>query len=240
MSENDGLIHHLYELRIVLIKSFLIIFLGSLACWYFSDFLFSLIRNPISEHLRTKGLIYTGITDKFLAHMKIALLGGIISTCPLWLFQVWKFISPGLYKTERKLTLFFVGFGTSLFLSGILFAYFVIYPLAFNFLLNFGDGTDIPMITINKYLSFFATTTLMFGIAFELPLILVILNILGVVDTKSLTKYRGYAYVILATLSAFITPPDVVSMMLFMLPMALLYEISIALVRYIPRILGIP
>lgn len=240
MSKKDNLAHHLYELRIALIKCFLIIFSGSVACWYFSDFLFDLIRNPISEHLRSKGLIYTGVTDKFLAHMKVALLGGIIFTCPLWLFQVWKFISPGLYKTEKKMTLFFVSFGTSLFLFGILFVYFVIYPLAFNFLLNFGDGADMPMITINKYLSFFMTTTLMFGLAFELPLVLVILNMLGIVNTNFLKKYRGYAYVILATISAFITPPDVVSMLFFMLPMILLYEISIALVYYIPRIFGIP
>ncbi len=240
MSENDGLIYHLYELRVALIKSFLIIFLGSLVCWYFSDLLFTLVRNPISHYLTVEGLIYTGITDKFLAHMKIAFLGGIIFTCPLWLYHVWKFVSPGLYKTEKKLTLFFVSFGTSLFILGVLFVYFVIYPLAFNFLLNFGDGTDIPMITINKYLSFFITTTLMFGLAFELPLVLVVLNILGIVDIKFLKKYRGYAYVILATISAFITPPDVVSMLFFMTPMVLLYEISVVLVSYIPRMLGIP
>ena len=240
MSENDGLIYHLYELRVALIKALLIIFLGSLVCWYFSDFLFTLVRDPISNYLTVEGLIYTGITDKFLAHMKIAFLGGIIFTCPLWLYQVWKFVSPGLYKTEKKLTLFFVSFGTSLFILGVLFVYFVIYPLAFNFLLSFGDGTDIPMITVNKYLSFFMTTTLMFGLAFELPLVLVVLNMLGIVDIKFLKKYRGYAYVILATISAFITPPDVVSMLFFMIPMVLLYEISVVLVSYIPRMLGIP
>ena len=107
MSENNGLISHLYELRITLIRSTLIIFLGTLVCWYFNNFLFTLVRNPISQFLTTEGLIYTGVTDKFLASMKISLLGGIIFTCPLWLYQVWSFISPGLHKKERKFAVFF-------------------------------------------------------------------------------------------------------------------------------------
>ncbi len=240
--KNDGMLSHLGELRSVLIRSILIISVGTLVCWLFDDLLFSIVRSPISAYLGTdtRGLIYTGVTDKFFAHMKIALLGGVIFTCPFWIYQVWNFISPGLYKNERQITIFFVGFGSFLFLLGILFVYFVIYPIAFKFLLNFGDGKDIPMISINHYLSFFTTTVLIFGLAFELPLVLTGLSILGIVDKKFLKKNRGYAYIILACISSFATPPDVVSMLFFMIPMILLYEISVLFTAYIPRMLGIP
>ena len=109
MSYENKLVSHLSDLRLTLIRIFLTILFGSIVCWFFSDKLFSLVRNPISGYLNTEtgGLIFTGVTDKFFAHMKIALLGGIILTCPVWLYQIWNFVSPGLYKHEKKTTIFF-------------------------------------------------------------------------------------------------------------------------------------
>ena len=228
----DTLVGHLTELRKRLIYCLLGISIGCLICWGYSDFLFELIRKPIEPFLTTdsKGLVYTGIMDKFSAYVKISFLGGFILTCPYWLYHIWKFIAPGLYVKEKKYTLVFVVMGSFLFITGVIFVYFVVYPLAFQFLMNFGDPKDPPLIAIDKYLSFFITTTAVFGLAFELPLIFAFLSLLGVLQKKTLVDNRRYAIILLAVLSALITPPDVISMCLMMGPLILLYEISILIV----------
>ncbi len=226
-----SLIDHLTELRIRLIRSVYIIAVGSILGWIFSEQLFAIIRQPIAPFLPSTGLIYTGITDKFVAYLKVAVFGGVIVTCPLWLYQVWAFIAPGLYRKEKRYMVSFLSFGTGLFISGACFVYFLVYPMAFKYLLNFGGVEDKPMITIDNYISFFLMTTLVFGICFELPLIIVILGMLGVVDHKFLREKRRYAVVMLAVLSGLITPPDLMSMMFLLVPLVALYEVSIHLVR---------
>jgi len=229
------LIEHLSELRKRLVWSIAYIFVGFLVCWVFSERLFDIVRHPIAPYLQHGGLVFTAPMDKFLAHIKISFLGGFIITSPLWIHQVWLFVAPGLYEKEKKYGLSFIFFGTVLFLTGISFVYFVVYPLAFQFLMNFGGGTDRPMITIEEYLSFFTTTTLVFGLAFEMPLILAILGMMGLVTPEFLSSKRRYALVVLAAMSAFFTPPDVMSMVLMMIPMVGLYELSIVLVRMLGK-----
>ena len=225
------LIEHLAELRVRIMWAVGFVLIGFLICWSFSNWLFDIIRMPIAPHLQEGGLVFTAPMDKFMAHIKVSLLGGFIVSSPLWVHQIWLFVSPGLYKNEKKFGVAFIFFGTLLFLSGVSFVYFVVYPMAFDFLMNFGGGTDQPMITIGEYLSFFTTTTLIFGLAFEMPLILTILGILGFVSHEFLSSKRRYAIVILAAMSAMFTPPDVISMFLMMCPMVGLYELSIVLVR---------
>ena len=208
----------------------IIIFIGFIVCWNFSEIIFEIIRKPISPHLPTGGLVFTAPMDKFLAHIKVSLFAGMVVSCPLWIYQLWAFIAPGLYRKEKKYSLVFMFAGTCLFLTGVSFVYFVVYPLAFDFLMNFGGGEDKPMITINEYLSFFTTTTLVFGAVFEMPLIFAILAMMGIVEKQMLVKFRRFAIVILAACSAIFTPPDVISMILMMIPMLLLYEISVFLV----------
>ena len=226
------LIEHLTELRTRLIYAISFIFIGFLASWGFSEYLMDVIRRPIAPFLPASGggLVFTAPMDKFLAHLKLSILSGIILTTTLWIYQLWKFIAPGLYQHERKYAVTFVTFGSFLFLLGVSFVYFVVYPLAFDFLMNFGGGADQPMITIKEYLSFFMTTTLVFGAAFEMPLLLTVLGMIGVIDAQFLKEKRRYAIVILAALSAMFTPPDMISMILMMLPMIGLYEISVLLV----------
>ena len=233
MSEDSSqtLVEHLADLRKCLIRSLIAIIVGFCACWAFSEQLFDFIRQPISPFLKEGGLVFTAPMDKFLAHIKVCLLASIIVSCPFWLYQIWLFVAPGLFEKEKKYGIAFIFFGTFLFLTGVSFVYFIVYPMAFDFLMNFAGGTDTAMITISEYLSFFTTTTLVFGAAFEMPLILTILGIMGVIDHHLLRRMRRYAIVIMAALSAFVTPPDVISMFAMLAPLTLLYELSIFLVK---------
>jgi sec-independent protein translocase protein TatC len=193
-----------------------------------------LIRKLILPFLGDKGgLVYTGVMDKFMAHVKLGALGGLVLTCPYWLYHVWQFVSPGLYKKEKKYALGFIFSGTVLFLTGVSFVYFFVYPAAFEYLLSVGGDIDKPMITIDEYLGFFAMTTLMFGVAFELPVVLVILAMMGIIDAPFLKKQRRYAIVVLAFVAAILTPPDVISMCMMLVPMIILYESSIWVIQFL-------
>lgn len=236
---DDGsmsLVEHLADLRYRLIKIVQGMIVGMAVCVYYSEYLFALIRKPILPFLgENGGLVFTGVMDKFIAHLKVGALGGLILTCPYWLYHVWQFISPGLYKKERTYAIGFIIAGTILFGLGVCFVYFFVYPAAFEYLLSFGGNVDKPMITIGDYLGFFAMTTIMFGVSFELPLILVILAMMGIIDAAFLKKQRRYAIVILAFVAAVLTPPDVVSMTMMLIPLVILYESSIWVIQLIVK-----
>jgi sec-independent protein translocase protein TatC len=227
---NLSLVDHLKDLRDCIIKSSLIIILGFIVSWAYSEQIFDVVRKPIQPYI--DNLVFTAVADKFIAHMKISLLSGVIFTCPLWLYQIWKFVSPGLYAKEKKAIFGFISAGTLLFLAGVSFVYFIVFPLAFEYLIGFAGDTDKPMITISEYLSFFVTTTLMFGAVFELPLALTMLGMIGLIDAAFLRAYRRYAIVVIAVISAVITPPDIMSMVFVMFPMLILYELSIFSVAF--------
>jgi sec-independent protein translocase protein TatC len=230
---NQSLIEHLTELRLRLINSGYGILAGFLACWAFSDRIFEVIRRPIQKFLPTGGLIFTAPMDKFLAYVKVSFLAGVVISCPIWILQIWKFVAPGLYQHERRYAVSFMAFGTILFMIGVSFVYFVVFPMAFQFLLGFGTAVDKPMITIDAYLSFFTNMTLVFGLAFEMPLVLALLGLLGIIDHHLLMRYRRYAIVAMAILAAIVTPPDAISMMMMLVPLVLLYEISIWVVKFV-------
>lgn len=230
--EASNLMDHLRELRKRLFNSVIILLVAMAICYAFSDRLFDIVRAPILPFLPEQGLVFTSPLDKFIAHLKIAFACGIIISCPLWLFQIWQFIAPGLYKNEKRYALSFLGFGSLLFVAGVCFAYFITLPLGLEFLMNFGGTTDKPMITIDHYLGFFTQICLMFGLAFELPLIIVILGVIGLVSSQFLKAKRRHAIFGLAVFSALLTPPDVLSMALMLVPLLVLYELSIHIVRF--------
>jgi sec-independent protein translocase protein TatC len=228
------LVEHLTELRYRLIKSLQGILVGVGIGLYFSEHLFTVIRKPILPYLgANSGLVFTGVLDKFIAHLKVGALAGLILTCPYWLYHVWQFVSPALYKKERKYMMAFIVSGSALFLLGVCFVYFLVFPAAFQYLLSIGGDVDKPMITIDAYLSFFTLMVVMFGLAFELPLILVILALLGLYDAEFLKKNRRIAIVILSVVAAVISPPDALSMIFMWVPLVFFYEASIWIVHFL-------
>lgn len=231
----QSLFEHLGELRIRLVYCAYILIIATGICYGFSEHIFNFIRAPIQPYLPNGGLIYTGPLDKFIAHIKIAFVCGILISCPLWLYQVWKFVAPGLYVNEKKYTIGFIFSGTALFLLGAAFSYWVVLPMAFHFLMNFGGDIDKPMISIDQYLGFFTQMCLMFGVSFELPLIISILGMMGIVSHKFLTEKRRYAIMGLAIASAIITPPDLMSMIMMLIPMIALYELGVFVVGLIEK-----
>lgn len=231
-SNSSNITEHLTELRNRLIKILLSIAGGFVFSYFFSPEIMELISRPVHPYLlATKGnLIFISPFEKFFSYLWVSLFSGLILSSPLWLYQIWKFISPGLYKQEQKWTMLFVGASTLLFLSGILFVYFVVYPFSFRFLLGFG-GNELPYISLKPYLSFFLRTAFVFGLVFEMPLVLFTLLKLKIVSPEQLTKARPYVVVLIAFLSAMITPPDIFSMFFMMGPLYLLFEGSIYIGR---------
>ncbi len=132
-SGNLTLTEHLAELRIRIIRSGYAILAGMILCYNFSDRLFDIIRAPIAPYLQGGGLVFTAPADKFIAHLKLSFFGGMILTCPIWLYQLWKFVEPGLYSKEKKYSLGFILSGSVLFILGVLFAYYGVFPMAFSF-----------------------------------------------------------------------------------------------------------
>ena len=228
-----SLTEHLTELRDRIIKALIALAIGFVICYFFSKDILSIISQPIKPHLTaTSGqLIFITPFEKFFSYLWVSLFAGFILSSPVWLYQFWKFISPGLYKEEKKWSLLFVSASTLLFLSGILFVYFVVYPFSFRFLLNFGGGAEQAYISLKPYLSFFLRTAVVFGLVFEMPVILLSLLKLNIINVKQLVKIRPYVVVMIAVLSAIITPPDIFSMLFMMFPLYLLFEASIWISR---------
>lgn len=230
------LTEHLRELRTRIIRAMWGIAIGAIVCYHFVEEIFVYVRMPIEKYLQGGGLVYTAPSDKFMAYLKVAALGGIVLTTPWWIYQIWKFVAPGLYAKERKYTLGFMLSGSVLFVTGVVFAYYLALPAAFDFLMTFGGDVDKPMITIDHYLGFFTMMLLVFGVCFELPLIIVIMGMTGLVTQAFLRQNRRYIIVILSIASAVLTPgTDIASMMTLMVPLYFLFELSIFLVGFFEK-----
>ena len=224
---------HLEELRKRMIRSIVAIGLGCAVCWTFADEIYAGLSGPITEILidlqLDSQLVYTNPTAPFTLYVRLALLAGLFVASPYVLYQVWKFISPGLYPHERRYAVPFVVLCSSLFIAGGAFAYFVAFPAALRFLLTFAHQFR-PMITVNEYFGLAITIILGLAIVFELPVLLLVLTFLRLVTPSFLFRNSRYAILLIFVLAAFITPtPDVPTMMLFALPLIGLYFFGIGL-----------
>ncbi len=229
-----SLTEHLIELRKRLTNSLIALGIGFIACYYFKDWLFTVITKPLTQVLpKSSYLIYTGLTQAFFTYMKIAFFASLILTSPFIFYQIWKFISPALLPQEKKYVVPFVLSSTVLFLSGVLFGYFVVLPPAFEFFVSFNNEYLRAMISFGDYLSFLVTFLLGFGVSFQLPILIFFLAKLGIVTDKLLSKNRKYAILLIFIVAAVLTPsPDALSQILMAIPLMILYEASIFVAKF--------
>jgi sec-independent protein translocase protein TatC len=225
---------HLVELRKRLTRSLIAVGIGFGGCYYYKDWIFDIVTRPLTKVLpKNSYLIYTGLTEAFFVYMKLAFFASLIITCPFILYQIWKFIAPALHSKEKKYVLPFVFFSTLLFISGVLFGYFIALPPAFGFFVSFNNKYLQAMISFSDYLSLFVTFLLGFGLSFELPIFMFFLAKLGIVNAKMLSKQRRYAILVIFIVAAILTPsPDALSQILMAIPLMFLYEVSIFVVKF--------
>jgi sec-independent protein translocase protein TatC len=213
---------HLDELRHRLIISLVGVGLGFAVSYGFSQHLLLLLQRPMPARL-----VFIAPTEAFFVNLKVAFYAGLFLSVPLLLFQVWKFVAPGLYEHERRYSLPFLIISTLLFLLGATFAYAVILPIALHFLIAQGGELWQPNITLSNYLSFCMRLILAAGLVFEFPVLMYFLAKVGVVTPEFLVKNRKYAVIVAFAISAILTPPDVFSQVLLAVPLFLLFEVSI-------------
>ncbi len=230
---------HFTELRTRALKSLTSIALAFVFCWFFSDTILAFLKQPIQPFLKhTKGsLIFTSPLEVFISYLHIAIVSAIGLSSPYWLGQLWQFISPGLYKTEKKTVIVFWLMGCFLFLLGFSFSYFFVCPLVFRVLIPFGNIEHYPFITLKNYLSFLTNFILIFGFIFELPLLLLGLCYSGLLHISTLKKYRKHTIVLMALIAAFITPPDLLSQCLVLITLIILYELSLLCTSFFLKVL---
>ena len=228
---------HLDELRTRLIRALLALLVGmvvglvAVTQW---DVL-SIVQRPIVEFLPGGSLNFSNPTTPVIIILKLSFIVALVAVFPYLAWQAWAFLAPALYENERKFAIPAIAAGTLLFVAGIMMAYFLVLPLGLRILLTFFDDQLIPLIMVNEYLTFALRLMLAFGIIFELPVVLVFLSLLGIVTPEGLAKYRRHAIVVMAVVSAFLTPADPYTMLAMMVPMMLLYEVSVVMTRVLRR-----
>jgi sec-independent protein translocase protein TatC len=224
-------LEHLEELRRRIIYSLIAITIGFLACWKYADGIFALVQQPIMlalqrNHVPEK-LVYLSPTEPFNLYIKIGLLAGVFVSCPFVLYQVWMFISPGLYRNEKRYVVPFMVSTILLFLSGGIFGYKMVFPAALDFLISTGSQFQ-PMITIGEYTDLFLTVILGLGVVFELPILIFFLALMGVVSAGWMWRNVRYSILVIFIIAAVLTPTtDILNMCIFAAPMVALYMVSI-------------
>ncbi len=234
---------HLVELRQRLIWSMLAIVVGFGACYAFAPQIYAFLVHPLADASagEPRRLIYTGLTEAFITYIKLALWGGCFLAFPVIAAQIWMFVAPGLYKHERKAFLPFLLATPVLFLAGAALAYYFVFPMAWTFFLSFempAAPGALPIqleARVSEYLSLSMTIIFAFGLAFQMPVILVLLTRIGVLSATKLSQFRRYAIVLIFVAAAVLTPPDVISQISLALPLLLLYELSILASRWVEK-----
>ena len=224
------LVEHLRELRNRLIWGLGAVFVFFLACYGVKEQLFTALTHPLIA-AGQKQMVFTAVHELFFTYLKLSLLGGLYLGIPVLLVQIWKFMAPGLYKSEKRVVLPLLIATPVLFYLGGIFTYFAVLPIALKFFLSFSNAEIVALPSVKEYLSFLISMTFAFGIAFELPIFLLLLVKAGLVTPQALSHFRRYAYVLILTLAAILTPPDPVSQLLLGVPMMVLYEIAVFLAK---------
>jgi sec-independent protein translocase protein TatC len=234
---------HLVELRKRLGLCVLSIFIAFVIAFSFHEMILEWITAPLNEALAqvadlskkaADGMVTTHqVGGAFFVALKVSFFAGLLGALPFILYQLWLFIAPGLYNNEKKMILPFVVGGSVMFFVGVLFAYYVVTPFGFQFLITFGSFLYTPLINIEDYVGFFTKIMMGFGIAFELPVFAYFLALLGLITDRTLIDFFRYAILIIFVIAALLTPPDVLTQLLMAAPLILLYGVSILIVRMV-------
>jgi sec-independent protein translocase protein TatC len=223
---------HLEELRKRLIVCLLALGIGAAAAFAFAQPVYHFLMTPILDALPegARRLVFTSAVEGFLVYLRVAVYAGLFLAAPVILHQFWRFVAPGLYAKEKRVVLPFVFFGTVMFVGGAAFCYYVVMPIGMPFLIGYAEAEFTEaMLSMREQLTLVKMLLLAFGLVFELPLIIAALAMIGLVDAPLLSRYRRYAIVIAAIVSAILTPQDPFSMILMAVPMYLFYELGILL-----------
>ncbi|HET7120935.1 MAG TPA: twin-arginine translocase subunit TatC [Solirubrobacterales bacterium] len=227
------LVEHLDELRSRLIVCVAVFGVALALCFWQSDMLLEIAQHPLpSNHTR---LITFGVTEPFTTTLTVSAYGAIVLSLPIVLWQLYAYVLPAFSSSERRVILPILLLFPFLFLAGLAFAYFVVMPAALNFLLNFNDNQFNVQVRAREYYSFFSMTEIACGLVFQLPLAIIAVTRLGIVSVEQLRKNRRYAYLVIAIVAAALPGVDPVSMLIEMVPLLVLYELSILLARVLGR-----
>jgi len=230
VNQKMNVLDHLADMRKRLLITFFTFIISLILCFLFVDKIHDFLANNADE-----ALTILGPTDILSIYMKLSGIGAITLTIPVAAYQIWRFVEPALTERERRVTLMYIPATFFLFVLGISFSYFVLFPMMYDFVLGLSHGNFNIQITANDYFGFMLNMCLPFGLLFELPVAVLFLSHLGIVNPHRLAKMRKPAYFILALISITITPPDLVSDILVIIPLLALYEISITISRVVHR-----
>ncbi len=235
--KEEGFVTHLVELRDRLLKAAAALIVCFLALVYWAPDIYSALADPLLKSLPAgTSMIATDVTAPFFVPMKVTMMVAFVVALPYILYQAWAFVAPGLYEHEKKLAMPIVLSSFILFLLGMAFAYFFVFPAVFKFVAAYTPAGVQMATDIDKYLSFVITLFLVFGLSFETPVVEMVLVRLGIVTIAKLKNFRSYFIVIAFVIAAIVTPPDVISQFMLAVPMILLYEFGIFMSRWItPR-----
>ncbi len=230
-------LEHLEELRKRLVYCIIAVVVGFFLCWNYAQNIFGLMQAPIMEALRRNGmsekLVYLSPTEPFNLYLKIGFMAGIFVTSPFILYQVWLFIAPGLYRSEKRYVMPFMVSTIGLFLAGGFFGYKLVYPAALEFLIGYGKQFQ-PMITIGEYTDLFLTVILGLGVVFEMPILIFFLALMGIVSAGWMWRNVRYSILVIFIIAAILTPTtDILNMCIFAAPMVALYLLSIGIAWFV-------
>ena len=230
----DDLKPHIAELRKRLIIMVAFTVVAFFVCFTFWDIILSVMIKPLKEILpEGSSVVFTKVQEPFFTAIKVSFFSAFILSLPVILWQIWLFVAPGLYDNEKDMVIPFVASATGMFLVGASFSYFVVLPIGFEFLINFGSKLFTALPSIGEYVGFFTKLLIGFGLAFELPVITFFLAKVGLVTDQTLRGFFRYAIIIIFVLSAILTPPDLITQFLMAVPMVLLYLLSIYIAKMI-------
>jgi len=236
MTTQDTFISHLVELRDRLLRAILAVIVIFLGIFPWARELYAILAQPLIAALPAGGqMIATDVVGVFLVPVKVAFLVAFVIALPYVLYQVWAFVAPGLYAHEKRLVAPLVFASSALFLIGMSFAYFLVFPVVFKFMASIAPEGVAWMTDIDKYLSFALTTFVAFGVTFEVPIAVIVLVRVGVVSIEKLKEIRPYVIVGAFVIGAIFTPPDVISQVMLAVPLWVLYELGIVVARLIGR-----